>query len=202
MRARAVICALTLVLAARALPAQGSGRTASVLPAEVLELFPRDRLAVEVNLEGPLLRLVAAATREEDPEFAELVSGLQAIRVRIAHLEASDAEGARNKLRGAADLLERRAWQPVVRITDEGDDVYIYLAERDGEIAGLTVLFLDAPEQAGYVEIIGRIDPQQLGKIGSHFDLPQLEKIPLGPPGKGAPKGDGDAGKKPGGGRR
>src|SRR6185295_1952629 len=43
------------------------------IPLEQLDLFPRDKLSVEINIDGALMRLIAAGAKGEDPEFSSLI---------------------------------------------------------------------------------------------------------------------------------
>jgi hypothetical protein len=157
------------------------------LPFELGSLFAPEDLEVEINLGPWLLRMVAAATREEDDEFSRLLSGLQEIRVRIAKPEAAARRDLVERLHGAVQNLDRKGWQPVVRVSSAGDESYIYVAEKDGRIGGLVVLFSNSGGQAGLIHIAGELDPADLGRIGQQFNLPLPD--PAGkPPGAGAPK--------------
>lgn len=144
------------------------------LPFELSELFASEDLEVEINLGSFLLGMVASATEKEDSEFSHLLRGLTSIKVRIASPEAIQDRGLVQRLRKAADRLGDRGWQPVVRIRsgDNEEDVYIYVQEDGGQIAGLVVMFAGGQGDAGLVHIEGAIDPEELGRLGQKLDLP------------------------------
>jgi len=144
-----------------------------------LDLFPRDKLSVEVNLEGALLRMVVEASRD-DPEFSSVIAGLRAIHVQVFPLAGADTGSIRSKIGRAVRLLEDRGWHSTVKVREGGEETYIYLKEADGKIAGLTLLSLEPGDEAVAINIVGRIDPAQIGRLGRHFDIPQLEKVPAG----------------------
>ena len=52
-----------------------------------LDLFdgPEPETSIEIYLKDPLLELVAAATRFEDPELADMLEALYLIRVNVYH---------------------------------------------------------------------------------------------------------------------
>ena len=161
--------------AAEPLEAPSIEAHAGYFPLEELDVLGRDNLKVEINLHGPLLKLVAAATRKDEPEFSQLISGLEAVRVRVASVADLDFEAARGGVRRAARWLDERGWQTIVRARDEGEDFYLYLRQRgDDEIVGLAVLVLEEGGDAAVVNIIGQIDMTQLAKLGQTFNIPQL----------------------------
>jgi hypothetical protein len=166
--------AAALRAAAPPLAAQASP---GALPFDQLEIFARKDLTTEINLEGALLKLVASAAGEDDPEFARLVSGLESIRVQVAPLTAGDPERVRAKLDQAVHWLESKGWTAVVRTREKGEETYIYTRMVKGEMVGLTVLSFELGKEASVVNIVGRLDPAQLGRIGQGFHVHQLDKI-------------------------
>jgi Domain of unknown function (DUF4252) len=148
------------------------------IPLDDLNLFPREKLSVEINLEGPILRMVAAATSKDDPKFAQLMAGLKAIHVQVFPLkEGGGAALLRPKIDRMLGWLEDHGWHSIVRVRDKGDQSYIYLKEEDDQIVGLTVLALDSDDDAALINIVGRIDPAEIGRLGRDLDIPQLERI-------------------------
>jgi hypothetical protein len=167
--------ALALFLAAAASLAQPP--PPGLVPLDELNLFPRDQLSVEVNLEGGMLHFIAAAGKD-DPDFSALVGGLQAIHVQVFPLKGVKAESIKPKIDHAVRWLEDRGWKANVRVREEGAETFIYMKEQGGKIVGLTVLTFQPGDEAAVINIAGRIDPAQLGRLGQNLDLPQLEKVP------------------------
>jgi hypothetical protein len=150
---------------------------AGLVPLDELNLFPRDQLSVEVNLAGGMLHLIAAAAKD-DPDFSALVGGLQAINVQVFPLKGVKAETIKPKIDHAVRWLEDRGWKANVRLREGGEETFIYMKEQDGKIVGLTVLTFNPGDEAAVINIAGRIDPAQIGRLGRKLDLPQLEKVP------------------------
>ena len=152
------------------------------VPLDALGIADRDALSVEINLQGPLLRLVAAAAGADDPEFARLVSGLEAIRVQVAPRAALGDRDVKARIDRTIRWLEDRGWSPTVRVRESGEESYIYVKEDRGEIVGLTVVALGSERSSdgelAIINIVGRLDPAQLGRLGRGFGLSQLERAP------------------------
>jgi hypothetical protein len=182
MRKPVILTLGLLFLAVSSGLAQGLEDQPGYLPLEKLDLFPRDKLSVEINLDGALLRMVAEASRSDDPEFASVMAGLKAIYVRAFPLAGADLGAVRTKIDRAVRMLEDRGWHATVRVREKGEETYVYLKEANGKIAGLTLLSIEPGDEAVAINIVGQIDPAQLGRLGRHFDVPELEKVPA--PGK------------------
>ncbi|HEV8582682.1 MAG TPA: DUF4252 domain-containing protein [Thermoanaerobaculia bacterium] len=165
MRKTLIIGVALLGLTAAAGWTQNLADQPGYVPIEKLELFPRDKLSVEINIEGALLSLIAAASKVEDPEFASLIGGLKSIKVQAVPLKDVDAATVRGKIGQAVRWLEDRGWKSTLRAREEGEETYIYLKETDGKISGLTLLALDPTDEAVVINIVGHIDPAQIGRL-------------------------------------
>lgn len=144
-------------------------------PIEALAIFPEESINLEINLTGPMIKFIALATDEEEPELSRLVEELESIRVRGADLEAISTEDVREGIRDAAQKLAENGWISMVRMREADEEVYIYFKEQDDEMVGLTVLSLEEDE-AMLINLVGKIDPAGLGSLASGLDLPQLEQ--------------------------
>ena len=107
MRKPTIVLTLLLALAAAAGHAQKLESQPGYVPIEKLDLFPPDKVSVEINLEGPLLHMVAAATKD-DPAFSSVMAGLKSIKLQVFPLKGEDAGGrqgqdrARRQVAGGA----------------------------------------------------------------------------------------------------
>src|SRR5436305_7002230 len=148
------------------------------VPLDELNLFPNDQLSTEINLNGAILRLVAAATKD-DPEFSQVMAGLRSINVQVFPLKGVDADAIKTKINRAVHWLEERGWKASVRVREKGEETYIYMKEDGGQIVGLTVLTFQPGDEAAVINISGRIDPAQIGRVGHKLMVAQLEKVPF-----------------------
>lgn len=133
---------------------------------------------VEVNLRGSLLRLAVEATRDSEPEVAELVNGLNAVTVRIYDLDSA-RDNLSSRLSAIGNAFEDDGWFTFVRVRgddDDPEDVWIYVRE-DGDIfSGMTVMAIDHEDgEAAFIVIDGLIDPAQVGRLSSRFGGPDLD---------------------------
>lgn len=137
------------------------------------------KLTLRVALHGPLLRFVAEAARGEEPGFAELIDKLQGIFARIYELPAGSPEALLRQAEETARRLEGRGWQTVVEVHyPEGDTSFLQVRSEGDRILGLAVMFVDpADGSAGFINVVGDITPEDVGRIGRTFDIDALERF-------------------------
>ena len=149
------------------------------IPIDSLGLFAHQVVSVEVNLNGPLLELVGAATQHDDPDFAKTISALRGIQVRVIDLPAAKASPVRAQLADTAHWLEAQGRAAIVKVAKADEDDSIYTLTEKQQIVGLAVLHYEAGKEAALVNIIGHLDPAELGRLGHHIDLPGLDHLPV-----------------------
>ena len=183
---RTLLVGWALVLLGAAAPVHGQSRPEQdpgyVDFSEVDGWFA-DAASVEVNIKGTLLRLVAEASRYDDPELADLLMELDMIQVRAFPLRRSQFRTVGQQADRLARRLERDGWDTVLRVRDDADYEYIDMHVRvvDDAIAGLVVLVVSpGEEETAFVNIVGEIDPAQIGRIGRKFNLSPLDRSLMG----------------------
>lgn len=135
---------------------------------------------LEVNIKGALLNLIVEASRsEEDPELTDLLSKLKAIEVRGYRLNATMFDEIDRRTGELARQLEDQDWETVVRVREEEERVNVYLKSNGNVIAGLVVMVLDLTDDDGavFVNIVGDIDPGDVGRLGRKFNIEPLSGL-------------------------
>lgn len=173
-----------LLWAACAASAQKLADEPGYVPLSELGLFPRQDLSVEVNLGGGLIKLVAAAAKKDDPELSSLLSGLKNIQLQVLPLTEKDPSAVKAKVDRAVRWLEDKGWTAVVKVREGAEETFIYLKQTGDQIVGLTVLSFTPGDEAAFINIVGRIDPEQLSRLGEGLDLEPLKEVkaPQKPP--------------------
>jgi hypothetical protein len=180
-------CCLLIVLLAWG---AGPGRAESAveqLPGYVdlsgLGLPAGTEATVEVNLRGALLRLIGAASRSEEPGFAEVVDKLQLIRVQAFPLKDLEATTVQERIAALGSRVEQQGWEKVVRVKEQNEQAHVYLKLSGERIAGLLVMAVDKSGRGGdevvFVNIVGDIDPEQIGRLGQKLNISPLDSIRL-----------------------
>lgn len=126
---------------------------------------------VEVMLGGPLITFLAEASRGEDPEMADMLSGLTAIRVHVFELDNGDTKAARERVEELSRRLVQDNWQRTVKVNDKDSPVNMFVRTDGNNIAGLAVMVVSGDSEAVFINIVGNVDPVALGRLASKFGV-------------------------------
>lgn len=132
--------------------------------------------AVDVNLDGRLLRLAAGVfsdTDEDERKVKKLIANLKGIYVRNFEFEsdgqytAADVETIRTQLRGPG-------WTRMVNVKSKKDgNLEVYLLMTGEQAGGLAVLSSN-PRELTVVNIVGPVDLDKLAELEGRFGVPEL----------------------------
>lgn len=125
--------------------------------------------SVQISVGESLLGLVGSLSASEDPETAELFKRLNGVRVNVFETE-SMAEGAVDLIQDISSKLSDRGWESVVTVNSQDEQVRIFMKINEDRIDGITVMAVEENE-AVFVNVIGDINPAQLGKVMENFDI-------------------------------
>lgn len=133
---------------------------------------------VEVNMKGALLKLAAQLTKKSEPDVAELLSGIQQVRVNVVGLDKDNREAITQRITEVRSKLEGKGWERVVQAKERTQDVSVYLKNgKEGVLDGVVVTVLDGAKEAVFVNVVGSISLDQIGKLGEKLDIAPLKQI-------------------------
>jgi hypothetical protein len=74
--------------------------------------------------------------------------------------------------------LDKKGWERIVRVREDDSNVDIYLlpSESYESILGIVVMVAE-DEEAIFVNIVGEINPDDVARLGDHFDIEELHDI-------------------------
>jgi len=146
------------------------------------ELGKEGKLTLRVSLYGAMLRMVAELSQSQEPDFADVVSKLQGIFASIYKVPATDQEQVFRLARETAGRLATRGWQTVVELhTEEGETSYIQVRTDGERIFGLAVMFFEPDDgTAGFINVVGDVSPEEIGRLGRAFKIQALENLDTG----------------------
>lgn len=134
---------------------------------------------VEIYLHDALLGMVASMSRGSDPELADMLGKLKLIRVQKFRLDDDQKVGTvEEQISTLAGKLEKGGWVTAVRMREKrGENVYVHLKMGETLLQGITVMAVEEGESVTFVNIVGEIDPEQIGRLGRKFDIHELDEL-------------------------
>jgi hypothetical protein len=148
---------------------------------DMMGVFGEMDASVEVFLKGSLLKIVAGATRDEDPELSQMIENLKFVHVQVFPLDEDVYGKVEEKVNQVSKRLEKSGWEIMVRVRDRSEDeqvnVYFLPTRNDEIISGLVVMVIDDMDEAVFVNIVGDLDPAQIGRLGEKFDIHGIDNI-------------------------
>jgi hypothetical protein len=170
---------ILLLIGALMLPGVAGAQVQAVLTdpgyldLNVIESWFDEEASIEVNVQGALLNLVMEASRHEDEELADMIGKLKGVYVRGYDVTADQVADISNRTGRLARTLSDRGWETVVRVREDDERVDVFMRTEQNRIAGLVVMVVD-PEETIFVNIVGEIDPADIGRIGGRFNVPEI----------------------------
>ncbi|MCW5558182.1 MAG: DUF4252 domain-containing protein [Verrucomicrobiae bacterium] len=133
---------------------------------------------VEVNINGSLLAMAVKIAESEEPEVAELLRGLHAVRVNVLGVNDSNRQELTDRVESLRSTLSTGGWERVVTVQEKDQDVGVFL-KTDGAdaIQGVVLTVLNGKDQAVFVNIVGNIQPEKIAQVGEHFGIEPLQKL-------------------------
>jgi hypothetical protein len=145
------------------------------------EKFQNAAKTVDISIKGPLLNFVSKITAGEDPELSQLLQNLLLIQVNVFSVKEQQIGDVNAIIQNASKTLTSRRWERMVRVQDQGEHVEVYTQFGDtGALTGLVVMALGKNQEAVFVNIVGTLDPEQLGKLSAKFNIPKLDELDFG----------------------
>jgi hypothetical protein len=170
----ALALAATSVSALESNTKQDYSKLPGFMNIEGLGIFTEEDATVEVFLDEKLLGMVAQMASSE-PDLSEAILGLKLVRVQRYRMDEDQIEQVNKKTGEMATKLEKDDWKRVVRIRERDETVYVYFKLGETTVQGVTVMVVEEYEgYATFVNIVGEIDPAQVGRLGRKFHIDAL----------------------------
>ena len=164
-----------MLIGASSLPAFGQNPRLDIKNLEALSKKASE--VVDVNLDGPLLKLASKfMTDEDDREALGIIKNLKGVYVKSFTFEKpgdyspADVEAIRSQ-------LQAPAWSRIVsaRSKHDGENAEIYLmtAADGGNVLGMAVICTE-PTELTVVNIVGPVDIGKLSQLEGKMGIPHL----------------------------
>src|SRR6516225_10156434 len=133
---------------------------------------------VEVNVTTSLVSLATKFLEKDDPDVAQVLKGLQMIRVNVVGVGDDNRADIEARVQGIRKDLEAKGWERIVKVQEKGQDVGVYLKTQNKDtVQGVVVVVMDGKKEAVFVNVVGDIKPEQLSMLGEKLHIDPLKKI-------------------------
>ncbi len=138
---------------------------------------------VEVNLPGNLIALAARFVEKQEPDVAQLLTGIKRVHVNVVGVDESNRSDLQKRAQKVRKDLLSKGWERIVTAQKQDQEVGVYLKmDEKSTVQGLTVVVMGDEQQAVFVNIVGDIKADQLSsigdrlyKLGEQFDIEPLK---------------------------
>ncbi len=133
----------------------------------------------EIDIESPLLKMMAGMFEEEKKgSLGEKINVLKLIRVKEYNIEKKDFGNIEASIESMDKELQTKKWERVIRTKSKTNftNVYVRRDSKD-QYVGLVVTSLDKEGKATFVNIVGELDLETIGKMSKELNIPQLDKV-------------------------
>lgn len=132
----------------------------------------------EIILEEHLLRMVAKLSKHEDEELAELIGGLKLIKVNVFESNPDNQDKIEKKIKSVEKQLKGKDWDRIITAKSKGERALVYIkTEGEDDIVGLVVTAYQEDDTVAFVNIVGKINLETIGRLSDKFDIPSLNDI-------------------------
>lgn len=130
---------------------------------------------VEINLSASLIRIVGSLADSEDPEIGNILSKLESIKVRVYNLNGK-LKKANSTIDRVSNELKKKKWETLVTVNnnEENQKVRVFSKSTSNVIDGVVVMVVSPEKEGGeavFINIVGQIDPEQIGKVANTLDI-------------------------------
>jgi len=133
---------------------------------------------VEVNVPTALIKFAAKVSAKQEPEAAEFLANIKHVRVNVIGTTDKNREDTLARMNSVREELAGKGWERIVTAQDHGDDVAVFTKLTAAEtIEGLVVTVMAKNGEAVFVNVVGKIDADQLAKLAEDLDIEPLRKV-------------------------
>lgn len=144
-----------------------------------LSAFQKGDDVTEVYIEHNLLQMVARMSAQKDSTLSELLNGLKLVKVNTFKVNGNDSQEIMDRMNKVNKSLMDKGWSRIVRTKSKHNmtNVYIKTSNNSNQIEGLVVTDFGSDKEAAFINIVGKINLETIGRLGNKFNIPSLDKI-------------------------
>ena len=142
-----------------------------------LSHFIKGDNVTEVNIDSHLLSMMNGLADSNSNDLSQMVKGLKLIKVYSFDVKNKEKKELLNKMNEMDASLTSKNWNRIVKVKEPGEYTFVYVmsSSNSKEFSGLVVSTMEKTGKATFVNIVGNINMNALGKLSHKFNLPSLE---------------------------
>ena len=132
----------------------------------------------EVFLDSQLLKMMSKMSGKDEPEMKNLLTGLKLVRVYSFEVPQESRTNLKDRIGDVDKKLIDKNWIRIIKVKEKEEytNVYIKSANNGDNVVGLAVISLDDGGEASFVNIVGQINMDNLGRLSDKFNIPMMFK--------------------------
>jgi hypothetical protein len=136
----------------------------------------------EILVEAGMLKMLAKMTNEKNEEIAKQLGELKLVRLNSFEVNDSNIKAVEDKIALIDKELTGKNWDRLARMKGENEFYNIYVKTAGTEkFQGIVITSINGKAQmAAFVNVVGDIYPEIIGKLAKNFNIPQLGNIHKG----------------------
>ena len=84
----------------------------------------------------------------------------------------------KEKISRISKKMNDSSWDSIVKYRDKGETANVYIkTDKSDKIQGLVVISFEEDGEASFVNIVGEIDLDTIGRLSEKFDVPGLDAV-------------------------
>jgi len=140
--------------------------------------FDESEEFTEVLIEEHLIRMVAKMAAGREPELAEVLDGIKLVKVHSFETNQSSFADLKTRAEKIDVELMAKNWDRIVKVRSRDEFVNVYIkTESEDVISGLVVASVEKNGEAAFINIVGNINLETIGKLSDQFDIPSLGHV-------------------------
>ena len=132
---------------------------------------------VEVNISPSLIWLASRLVEKDEPEVAQLLTGLKLLRVNVIGLSDDNRTEMQTRAQKVREDLSGKGWDRVVTAQQKNQDVSLYLKMNGESVQGVAAVVFDNKEHAVFINVVGDIKPDQIAMLGEKLHIDPLKQL-------------------------
>lgn len=132
---------------------------------------------VEVNIKNNLISMVAKLAEKQEPQIAEIIRGLQGIRVNVIAIKDENRKEILDRMEHIREQLDKSGWEQLVTVQNGKDNIRVSMKLKGDEVVeGIVVTVIGGDKEAVFVNVVGNIKPDRIAMIAEKFNIEPLKK--------------------------